>query len=573
MSTFTFDLDSLKSSVGSSVGSFESGLMSKTPDDKLTYSGTDPIVWDRVNNERLRRGLSPLSNPKPVDDGKTYGKDRDKPKTNAAPNRPLTEAEKAQAAAIAKQFGIPDPTAVAKTFEVNGPPGMTQEQAFEIFKKQADTGGLTGFAPGDVLSSQTQAADGLASAQAELSQEFAGFPGTDKGVQNQFVSIAESAKKSLAAGTTGNLQSKISGAGSILSQTAGKISGLFGTPVTDGISTADFAKTATALVPMAGLTTTDVRATVAAAGKFTGQDFAEVTNTVGAGKYGFNATQLETAGLLKPGTASTFLSQGSNELTDVLKSPAVWTGKGGINNLDSLLSNPAAQNLTQQDLMSKGLAAAKSLGISTDELNPKDIAGVSANFAQSAGEGADWIRGQLPADKQADFDKRFADAKFAVGTAEQKLNDPVLQQAPPGEAENTVNRVTVDAATTRTVGNDKVPSFAYGNQPANEALVAENKALRKEIKALLGRLAEIKVSTAPFDQLDALNAQLDALLAEFQIVLDKTSSIEARALNATPYSSAFSGKLREQLIDIITAMQLANDLKKAIRQEKRQAQQ
>jgi hypothetical protein len=102
--------------------------------------------------------------------------------------------------------------------------------------------------------------------------------------------------------------------------------------------------------------------------------------------------------------------------------------------------------------------------------------------------------------------------------------------------------------------------------------VAENKALRKEIKALLVRLTEIKVSEAPFDQLDAENAKLDALLAEFQIVLDKTSAIEARALNATPYSSEFSEKLRKQLIDIITAMRLANDLKKAIRQEKRQAQ-
>jgi hypothetical protein len=130
----------------------------------------------------------------------------------------------------------------------------------------------------------------------------------------------------------------------------------------------------------------------------------------------------------------------------------------------------------------------------------------------------------------------------------------------------------VDAAATRVVGNEKVPATTYGNQPANEALVAENKALRKEIKALLVRLTEIKVSEAPFDQLDAENAKLDALLAEFQIVLDKTSAIEARALNATPYSSEFSEKLRGQLIDIITAMQLANDLKKAIRQEKRQAQ-
>jgi hypothetical protein len=485
----------------------------------------------------------------------------------------LTEEEKARAAAISKQFGLPDPTAVAETFKVNGPPGMTREQAFDIFKKQADAGGLSGFSSGDILSTQTQAADGLEAAKAELGQGLAGFPGTDKGVLNSFKNIADTAKQSIAAGTTGkSLGDSVGVLGSVAKDTFGKINSLFGAPVTDGISTADFAKTASALVPMSNLNTTDVRATVAAVGTATGQDFTQVTNSVGAGKYGFNATQLETAGLLKPGTASTYLSQGSNELTDILKSPAVWTGKGGINNLDSLLSNPAAQNLTQQDLMSKGLSSAKSLGIPTDDLNPKELGGISSVFSKDIAGGADWIRGQLPADKQADFDKRFADAKFAVGTAEQKLNEPVKQEAPPGEAENTTNRATVDAATTRVVGNDKIPNFSYGPQPVNEALVAENKALRKEIKALLVRLTEIKVSEAPFDQLDAENAKLDALIAEFQIVLDKTSAIEARALNAVPYSSEFSEKLRGQLTDIITAIQLANELKKAIRQEKRQAQ-
>lgn len=572
MSEFTFDLSSL-SGITSATTSLETGLFSKTPDDKLTYSGKDPIVWDRTNNERLRRGLSPLPGTRPIDDGKTYGRFQGTPPASTAPNRPLTEEEKARAAAIAQQFGLPDPTAVAETFKVNGPPGMTREQAFDIFKKQADAGGLTGFSSGDILSAQTQAKDGLEEARAELAQARGGFPGTDTGVLNSFKSLADTAKQSIAAGTTGtSLSGAVGITGGIAKDTVGKIGALFGTPVTDGISTADFAKTASALVPMSNLKNIDVRATVASVGTATGQDFSQFTNAVGVGKFGFDATQLETAGLLKPGTASTYLAGGANQLTDVLKSPAVWTGKGGINNLDSLLSNPAAQNLTQQDLMSKGLSSAKSLGIPTDDLNPKELGGISSVFSKDIAGGADWIRGQLPADKQADFDKRFADAKFAVGTAEQKLNDPVKQQAPPGESENTVNRQTVDAATTRVVGNDKVPSFNYGPQPADEALVAENKALRKEIKALLVRLTEIKVSEAPFDQLDAENAKLDALLAEFQIVLDKTSAIEARALNATPYSSEFSEKLRKQLIDIITAMRLANDLKKAIRQEKRQAQ-
>ena len=576
MSKFIFDLESLKGSVGSSVSSLESGLSAGTPDDKLTYSGNDPIVWDRVNNERLRRGLSPLPGPRPVDDGKTLADQRRGQPASTAPNRPLTEAEKAQAAAIASQFGVPDPTAVSKTFELNCPPGTTREQAFEIFQKQVNTGGLTGFAPGDVLSAQTQASDGLASAQAMVSQEAAGFPGIDKGTLNSFKNIADTAKQSIAAGTTGtSLSGAARTAGSILKDTAGKIGSLFGTPVTDGINTADFAKTASALVPMSNLNTTDVRATVAAVGTASGQDFSQFTNAVGVGKFGFDAGQLETAGLLKPGTASAYLGQGANDLTSVLKSPAVWTGKGGINNLDSLLSNPAAQGLTQQDLMSKGLGAAKSLGVPTDSLNPKELGGISSVFSKDIAGGTDWIRGQLPADKQADFDKRFADAKFAVGTAEQKLNDPVLQQAPPGEAENTVNRQTVDAAATRIVGNDKVPSFNYGPQPANEALVAENKLLRKEVRELLARLSGFSDSgeITAVDQADARLAQLGALANEFSIIVDKIVALKARALNAVPYSSDFMIKLEKQIDDIFTATSLIADLQKYLRQVKRRAQQ
>lgn len=41
------------------------GLYSGTPSSDLTYTGSDPLVWDRVNSERLRRGLSGLPNPRP----------------------------------------------------------------------------------------------------------------------------------------------------------------------------------------------------------------------------------------------------------------------------------------------------------------------------------------------------------------------------------------------------------------------------------------------------------------------------------------------------------------------------
>jgi len=40
---------------------FTGGLYSSTPDSSLTYSGDDPMVLARINQERVRRGLPPLS--------------------------------------------------------------------------------------------------------------------------------------------------------------------------------------------------------------------------------------------------------------------------------------------------------------------------------------------------------------------------------------------------------------------------------------------------------------------------------------------------------------------------------
>ena len=277
---------------------------------------------------------------------------------------------------------------------------------------------------------------------------------------------------------------------------------------------------------------------------------------------------METAGLLKPGTASTFLKQGTNSLTSVLKSPAVWTGAGGVTNLDSFLKNPAAQNLTQQNLMSSGLATAKSLGLPTNLLAAGDLGGVSAVFAKDSAAGADWIRGQLPPDKQAEFDSKFKDAQFAVNTADQKLNDAVLQQAPPGEASDTVNRATVDAASTRVVGNEKVPNINYGNEKADQTLVDENKALRKEIGALLKRIVELNASSATASQAEAKIAQLISIRSGLEIVREKAAALRSKVMTAKPYSESLYQKLNEELGDIGAAITDINSLIKLLRQLK-----
>ena len=64
----TFLSSSAQTAVNLAAGAsfkLNQSLYSGTASSDLTYTGSDPLVWDRVNSERLRRGLSGLPNPRP----------------------------------------------------------------------------------------------------------------------------------------------------------------------------------------------------------------------------------------------------------------------------------------------------------------------------------------------------------------------------------------------------------------------------------------------------------------------------------------------------------------------------
>jgi hypothetical protein len=224
----------------------------------------------------------------------------------------------------------------------------------------------------------------------------------------------------------------------------------------------------------------DVTAAMSSASKLIGQDATALSDNLGLGKFGLNAQQLESAGIIKPGTAATLLNQGQNTLTDVLKSPAVWTGKDGINNLDSLLSSVPKQDEIQQQLMSQGLNSVKQLGIPTDKLSVASLTGLANTAAKSVPDTLAWAQGlPLPANVQASLDTAARDGAFAAEFATFKVDDDMKAEITPLPAENTADRQTVDAASKRIVGNDKVPEFSYSAaQPLNvkdTVLVLESK--------------------------------------------------------------------------------------------------
>ncbi len=552
MSSFTFNLDSLKSSVGAGAAKFESGLYSKTKDEDLIYAGADTIVWDRSNAERLRRGLPSL--------------------TDIGYPRPPEETPATAAPETA-------PDGSAKTFEIKGPPGLTREQALEIFKKQASTGGLVGFKSGDVLSAATQAADGLESAQAVLQQSLAGVGGSLGGglgginvsqIQSgiaqaggalggslagtaagltALVGPAVSAIGSAASGIvnsatalagsiTSGLSNLTSGIGKALTGGAGLAGSVATTsiktinqaitsvPVTNPINVADFATATTALGGIGAMNTSQVTATLAQANKLTGQAFSTISNA-GAGGFGFDVSQLETSGFVKPGT-SNFMSSATATVSSVLKSPSVWTGKEGISSLSSLLSNTGAQSKIQQDLMAKGVAGLGAVGVPVTALSAQGLAGMSLNAAKSLPGAEAFAKGlPIPGDAtgaiKAAFDTNVRDAAFAVNLADAKIPEPFKAIDIPIPKNNTVSRATVDAASSRIAGNDKIPTPNYGPPaPADESVGLQ------QLKELQAGLVEIVNNlNKRLKEVYATEDQVKALQNEQQITASAWSAINS----------------------------------------------
>jgi len=413
-----------------------------------------------------------------------------------------------------------------KKFEIQGPPGATEAQARAIFDQQAKTGALVGLKTGDILNAAKQAEGGLAAATGQISQALSGVPGSLGGSLGTAFSTAGK-----------EFSSALSSATSVAQQTlSGITKSIAGTPVTNGISIADFSKQVPSLTSISGLSGIDVRSAMSQASTLVGQASTQFSDALGVGKFGFDATQLESAGLLKTGTVSSYLKQGVNSLTSVLKSPAIWTGKDGINNLDSLLGNPAAQNLTQQNLMSSGLNAVKQLGIPIDKLDPKALAGVSLNAAKSPADALAWAKGKLPADLKSQFDTVAKDASFAVDFAKQKINDAIAQLAPPGDAEDTVDRATLDAAVTRIFGNDKIPSLDYGGPvPPPAPLFAENKRLKALTSEQQTKLSQLGTQEVTVKTANALIAQYEAIMKYLNNVAKDYASLQ-KDVAGKPYT-------------------------------------
>jgi hypothetical protein len=588
MGNFTFNLDSLKSS----VSSFEVKLNSNTKDEDLTYTGTDTIVWDRTNTERLRRGLPGLASlgyPRPPED-------------TTAPPSGATDG-----GAMFATTPATTPDGSAKVFDVKGPPGLTREQAFEIFKKQADAGGLVGFKSGDVLSSATQAADGLPGAQALVAQAQAGF-GSALGDARSALAQAGGALGGSLAGTAAGLSalvgpavSAFGAAGSALVGAAAKAgsvataaiqtinTALTNIPVgASPINVADFAKTIPAVSGIGPMDSAQVTGVLAQAKNLVGQSASTISNAKGIGEFGLNIQQLETAGYVKPGI-SNLLAQGASSLAAVAKSPATWTGKGGIQGLSGLLASPSTQGLIQQDLMAKGVAGLGAVGIPVKNLSAQGLAGMSLNAAKSLPDAEAFAKGlPIPGDAtgavKAAMNTAVRDGAFAVNMVSTKIPDAVKDTEIPIPAVNTVSRATVDAASSRIAGNEKIPPVNYG--PPAETTESKLTTQLTTLQASLVKVANLVNARAVI--LANLNEKVSALENQQTVTQNEWAAVDAEyAANRTSYNTVVVPAIGEyisartnadvriqqitagdfRVLDegILTVLQRSKDLKERIR--------
>lgn len=415
-------------------------------------------------------------------------------------------------------------------FEVETPATFTEAQARQIFEQQLSAGSLVGFKPGDVLSSATQLAGGLKSAASQVTQTLSGVAGSVTGAipGSQLLAASQSVASRTLSGITTSITNLVP---------------------TNPINVADLAKQATSLVPIQNLSQVDVRAAMSQAAALANQAANVVSNDKGLGQFGLDATQLERAGVLKPGTASTYLANGTANLTSVLNSPAVWTGVNGITSVDSLLSSPAAQNLIQQDLMSQGLDAVQNLGIPTGSLAPAALAGTALNAAKSVTDTMSWAKGlPLSSDIKSLYDQTARAGAFAVDFVSSAVNDAVLQQDSPDPAANTADRDTIDAAVTRITGNDKIPAVNYGS--------VESVSIKAEFTQRFS--ADVTNAQASFKELNLRSAELARVSTNSDLsgiinTIDQLELLQSDylALEGTLLSLERQGRSYEQRYDAL----------------------
>jgi hypothetical protein len=257
----------------------------------------------------------------------------------------------------------------------------------------------------------------------------------------------------------------------------------------------------------------------------------------------------------------------------VAKSPAAWTGKDGIKSATDLLGNAGKQSQIQQDLMTKGLAGLGAVGIPVQNLSSQGIAGMALNAAKSLPNAEAFAKGlPIPGDAtgavQAAFSSAVRDGAFAVNLVNTKIPIAFKEQDIPVPAIDTVNRATLNAASTRVVGDPKIPVPSYtakaNTGTAQDYIDRVTAYFDNYLDPTTQKLAALDPKFAVLEnqqtitqaQYDALNSERDAIRNYYNIngipvisaIIDSFATLpasEQATIKGTEFSvSAISAKIQ-----------------------------
>lgn len=421
-------------------------------------------------------------------------------------------------------FVLPD----GQLFELKGTATTTREQAERIFNEQLAAGALTGLRRGDTI-------------------------------ENVEAKIVDFTLSRLDRGTAGVDELPL-----LAINNQGIISAL---PIVEApvepIDVADFVAQ-TLPGPVGPLTPTQVQALMAAA-----------VQPDGIGKYAFTIPQLESAGVLKPGTGCRFAGIPNNnplsaeqpsleDTVSLLSSPSVWTGRYNLTSLEDLLANESTQDRIQEGLIKSSyetlvetgqiqttsstttppvgtvynastdnLTTALAIGTtvigalstvnfsaigstlngalngfgqgissitgkignlsfdsgSTANLGSLSLDKITGSISNLAGRGiaelggllnnaskfgvdtaTQWAKGLNPAGLTNQLNGVFKQGQFSINFADFKLPTTVAGVAPAAGFTGTIDRQTVDLATAKIIGSNKIPTPGFGGTSIDDSM-------------------------------------------------------------------------------------------------------
>jgi hypothetical protein len=117
------------------------------------------------------------------------------------------------------------------------------------------------------------------------------------------------------------------------------------------------------------------------------QPSTDISQEKGIGAYGLNCFQLEQAGYVKPGTSERFITNPDN-FVEVMNSPAIWTGLGGVNSLADLVDDFNLQTSIQTTLMQQAYDSLSATGVISQYTDPGvDFVNGGVTLFASSGDG------------------------------------------------------------------------------------------------------------------------------------------------------------------------------------------